>query len=116
MKYQFTIPIATPSLNETLGKHWAARKKIYKPWILNLFVATATIPRATGKRRLTVDRHGKRMLDTDNLIGGAKGVIDIIKKLYLIIDDDQSNLDLVMTQTKLAKGHKPHTVFTLEDL
>lgn len=113
---QWTVPLPTPSLNETQRMHWAKRAKIADTWGLAIALQTRTMPRATGKRRLTIERRGTRMLDKDNAYGGSKQIVDIIKRLGLIIDDDAANVELEVTQTKLAKGERPHTLFTLEEI
>jgi len=112
----FTVHMPTPSLNETQRMHWAKRAKLASMWHLAIAVKTNHAPRATGKRKLVIDRRGKRALDADNLVGGAKAVIDVIKKLGLIVDDNAANLDLEVRQTKLDRGMSPHTFFTIEDL
>lgn len=113
---RWTVPIATPSLNETHRMHWAKRAKVSDTWGLAIALQTRGMARATGKRRLTIERRGVRMLDKDNAYGGCKIVIDNIKRLGLIVDDNPANLDLEVRQAKLEKGERPNTVFVLEDL
>ncbi len=72
---------------------------------------------ATGKRRLTIERHGKRRLDIDNIIGGCKGCItDNLRALKMLVDDDDTSIEFVARNAKLLKGESPHTVIYLEDM
>lgn len=114
--FRFSVNMATPSLNETMRWHWARARKEAKAWLLAIWAHVGPNELAEGKRRkLTIERHGKRLLDHDNLVGGMKIAIDSVKKLGLIHDDSPTWLDLEVRQTKLAKGEKPRTTFTIED-
>lgn len=82
-----------------------------------LQIATRAAPKATGKRRLEIHRYGKRALDIDNLIGGAKMVItDNLRRLELLRDDSPDMIEFHAENHKLAKGEEPHTVIVLRDL
>ncbi len=113
---RIVLPEASPSLNTFLRAHWATRKRIKARWEL---MVRCCIPRgtpeATGKRRLTVERHGKRGIDLDNLAGGLKPVIDCLRAFRLLVDDNPMMMELVVRNVKLEKGEKPHTVLMLED-
>ncbi len=114
---QFTVRMPTPSLNETLRWHWATARKHANKWLMAIWAHTNREWLTDDKRRrLTIERRGKRLLDEDNLAGGAKIAIDSIKSIGLIVDDSPKWLELHMRQSKLAKGEAPHTIFTLEDL
>lgn len=110
--------MATPSLNETQRMHWAKRRRLGRVWYLFLLAAFGRMEQsfAPGKKRVVIDRRGRRMLDKDNAYGGCKLVVDALKSLRAIDDDDAANLDLEVVQTKLAKGETPHTVVTIEDV
>lgn len=111
------IPEALPSLNETMRQHWAVRKRNAERWgkMIVLARARAEIPSATGKRRVTIERHGKKALDADNMCGGAKGFIDELRAFKLLVDDSPEFVDLVTVHVPLMKGEKPHTVVRLEE-
>ena len=79
-------------------------------------VRRADVPKATGKRRLTIQRHGKRRLDVDNLIGGAKGMIDELRRLGVLLDDHDDAIELLAKNVPLVKGLEPHTILVIEDL
>ena len=105
-----------PSLNQLLGMHWAARSNLSKQYEIAVKLLARGIPKATGKRRLTIERHGKRSLDKDNAYGGCKLLVDAIKRLGFIVDDSPKHCELEVVQVKLGKREKPHTVIRLADL
>lgn len=118
MTWTFTIPEATPSLNTIQGRHWAAnhRDKEALQWVVaSALNKVPRIPPATGPRRLTITRHGKGRLDRDNLTGGAKFLIDEIKRRRLILDDNPDVCELVVLQV-VDRKTRPHTVVELEDV
>ena len=118
MSWTIKIPIATPSGNTTLRKHWAARGRQQFDMYFLLAGAlnkVAPIPAATGKRRLTIERHGKRLLDADNLAAGCKALIDVVKFRKLILDDNPAVCELVFRQAP-ASILAPFTLVTLEDI
>lgn len=67
-------------------------------------------PSRPGKAKVTIERHGHKLLDPDNLVGGFKALIDGLKVARLIVDDSPAHLELVAKQ---AKG-KPRTIVTVE--
>lgn len=111
--FRIVIPIATPSLNELLGMHFGARLRLSKKIHIMVALCGHGIPKATSKRHLTIERHGKRQLDKDNLYGGAKLLIDVLKKRGMITDDSPEHVELEVTQVKLSKGEHPYTVVIL---
>lgn len=112
------IPEASPSLNAFFHKHWRVEHTEKKRWESMLFAASYAVnaPKATGRRRVQIDRFGSRMLDHDNFVGGLKGCIDSLRKLGLLIDDDEAHLELACRQCRLIKGDTPHTIIRIEDL
>ena len=118
MTYVLTIPEPTPSLNAFYHKHWRIEHTAKKRWFNMLSIAAmragATV--ATSKRRLTVVRYGVRKLDVDNFLGGLKGCIDCLRKLNLLIDDDEDGMELVAHQLRPAPKQKAFTSLTLEDM
>lgn len=53
----------------------------------------------------------------DNIIGGAKGCItDNLRKLGLLLDDDDDSIEFVARNVPLEGAQRPHTVILLEDL
>lgn len=115
---RLVIPEASPSLNKYAFRHWRVQHGDKKRWGQMLAVAAlgARAPKAIGKRRLTVERHGRRKLDVDNFAGGLKPIIDGLKKLQLIVDDDDAHLELALKQERIIGAQRPHTVLILEDV
>ena len=117
MSWTFTLPFATPSLNEIQGQHWsyARREKESLRWSLaSALNHIPAIPKAAGRRRLTIVRHGRGRLDQDNLAGGVKWLVDAIKERRLILDDNPEECELVCQQV-VSRTADPHTILTLED-
>lgn len=124
---RLVIAKVTPSGNELLRMHFRARKReqnVFAALLLgqirqwehiNDFAGNGTI-KATGKRKVTITRVGKRMLDVDNGFSGCKALLDEIRKFGLLIDDSPEFCDLVFAQEKLPKGLDPHTVIILENV
>jgi hypothetical protein len=116
--FRLVLPEASPSLNTWIQTHWAVKKRHRKRWAMLLLVESrrAGIPKASGKRRLVIERHGRKRLDADNLIGGAKGIIDELRTLGLLLEDHDDALELVARNVPLGRGEAPHTVLLIEDL
>jgi hypothetical protein len=113
------LPIVTPSGNETIRQHWAARSehKSAMGWMLaSCLNGQPKIPFASGKRRLTIERHGKRSLDMDNLASGCKSLIDCIKERRLILDDSPEVCEMVFRQVTVSKCEPTYTLVTLENI
>lgn len=111
------IPEATPSLNKYAFSHWRVQYRDKQRWEMLLLVASREVgaTKATGKRCVKIERHGRRMLDVDNLYGGVKPVLDGMRKLHLILDDDHTMLELRCENVPLLKGEKPYTCIIVED-
>lgn len=113
---RIVLPEATPSLNTFMRLHWTKRRRVKEQWSRLVLAHLPRNAEATGKRRLTVERHGKRPIDLDNLAGGLKPVIDTLRAFRLLVDDDPASMELTVRNVKLARGEQPHTVLLLEDL
>lgn len=115
------VPEATPSLNafanrrsvycyQRLRGHW--ERQLLDAW----YIARSTSTRLVGfvppdRARLTVHRYASRALDPDNLVGGLKPVIDALRRLTLIADDDPASLTLEVLP---MRAPAPATVLVLE--
>lgn len=116
--WTFSLACVTPSLNEIQGWHWSharTAKKALKVYVAAGLNAVPKIPLATGKRRLTIVRHGHGSLDKANLVGGVKWLEDEIKVRGLLVDDRDEFCELVVSQVVSRKAPL-RTVVTLEDL
>jgi hypothetical protein len=97
-----TIPDLSPSLNVTRKGHWTSRHRRRKHWSMLVLVAKSEaktfhvkpFPRA----RVTIERHGGKAMDQDNLAGGAKDLVDGLCDNGFIVDDDPAHLDLRFEQ------------------
>ena len=117
----FRVPAATPSLNIWQRMHWAKRRKAIADW--TYMVAGAT-PKGQawnpiGRLRVELTRVSPgnvatgALLDRDNLWGGAKVLVDALRYRGLIPDDDESSIELVVTQ---KHGRPASTLVTLTEL
>lgn len=108
------IPEASPSLNAFANSlRPYAYQKIRNDWQKYLIsawwearehtpaLASLTPPR---RARLTVTRSSPRALDPDNLVGGLKPVIDALRRMNLIHDDDPESLTLDVRAQKARHG------------
>jgi hypothetical protein len=77
------------------------------------------IPKAKGKRRLTIVRHHRngQHQDEANIYGGCKGIVDCLVLWGLLVDDAPKWLENGKPQQiPLDKGEKPFTELILEDI
>jgi Holliday junction resolvase RusA-like endonuclease len=117
---ELNIPKATPSINVMFGQHWAARAKSRKEWRwlvraarldAKLFLAQP-IPKA----RVTITRHGRRVLDTDNLYGGQKILIDCLVREGILENDTPENVELIVKQLVVNATRLTRTTVQIEAL
>lgn len=106
---EITIPYPTPSLNAVRRMHHQTYRRLRDE--LTVFVQWRIYRELhcpSGERRtVTVTRHSPRGLDFDNLAGGAKPLIDALKRSRLIEDDRPACAELVYEQVKSTrKGSK----------
>ena len=95
------IPEATPTLNALTRAHWTKYRQVRQHWSMLVMVAKSqakAFTRATEPVDVTVIRYGKQPLDTDNLFGGCKVLIDALKDHGLITDDNPKSLTLHVSQ------------------
>lgn len=109
------IPEASPSLNEHKWKHWSHHLKLRKHWSMLVMIAKneARMPNVIApptKVTVKIIREGRRLLDTDNFIGGLKCVIDSLREQHLIMDDSPDHMTLMTEQRLALKPAFPRTV------
>ena len=92
-RWEFELVVEVQSANAHIvnGRvaSWAYRKR-RDEWTMLMRVASRHIPGPTGKRRITLTRlysGRQREWDRDNLVGGAKLVLDAAVKAGILIDD-----------------------------
>jgi hypothetical protein len=122
MRIVLVIPCASPSQNVTDRQHWAKRHRQKRLWGAAILAAVGNSGnlarmKATGRRRLTIIRHGKRELDPANIVGGAKGIIDELVAHGLLIDDSPRWLASVTGEngSKAQGNNDERTILVLED-
>ena len=103
------LPVS-PTLNRWQRMHWAVRRKQGRVW--QAAVIALGIPRVIKPclRLVKFVRVGSRLVDTDGLYGGLKPVVDALKSVKAIWDDDPDHLSLYAEQRKRAKKEIPHMV------
>ncbi len=102
---------ATPSLNAWANKrgpyrygrlrgHW--QSLLGHAWYVALSRRAITPAGFTppARARLSITRESPQQLDPDNLVGGLKPVIDALRRLRLIADDDPASLQLAVRQVR----------------
>jgi len=85
-----------PSLNKTLGGHWTRQLKHRRrwQWLTRAAIRRAQIfiPPKWPRAKIRIERYGQRILDADNVRGGAKALIDALKYEEIIADDSPANI------------------------
>lgn len=100
---ELVLPRPTPSLNRQFGQHWSKRAKLKKQWAwmvraerLKITYADWIIAgewiKADGPRKVTIDRWGPRLCDHDNIVGGAKQLIDALVSEGFLVDDSPAHM------------------------
>jgi len=112
-----TIPELTPSLNITRAGHWRTRHQRRKHWSMLVLVAKsearAFSVQKLERARVTIQRHGGRKLDEDNLAGGCKDLIDGLRDNGFIENDDPDHLTVRFEQHPGTRTPR-QTIITIE--
>jgi hypothetical protein len=116
------IPVAIVSANRLKrrsGRYlYPATRKAFAKAIHVRAHERELIPRATGKRRVHIDRlywgTGKEM-DHDNLVFGCKPLLDELVKRGLLIDDAPAYCEVTYRQERVGEKSSNPTIVTLED-
>ena len=107
---RFVIPRLTPSLNVTLRKHWAWGAHEKRSWEAWLYTLKSQDPGGDRQyRRIIIVRVGTRDLDPDNLAGGCKSLLDAIRDVGLILDDDAKSVSVEYRQRRPRDGEETGT-------
>ena len=126
----FTIWLATPSLNVLNTRHWSYKHKLKAEWfsLMNAALhAINVVPKAMEgeRRRVIFIRYSLRPLDADNFSGGAKMILDNLRRprtdgkqawagLQMIWDDDEQHVETVYLQAKVKTKADVRPVITIE--
>lgn len=113
-RFRSDLP-SLPSANQTrtwlrLGQRWryGQLSKAYAEAILEA-KALRGIPWGEPAKRVivTIKRVAARLFDEDNLIGGAKHLIDALVRAGIVENDRPENIRLVVAQERATKKKKP---------
>lgn len=109
------IAATPPGLNRMLRMHWRARQALGKRWRKSIWVARCQAiqgrPEPIHRAKVVIERTSPNLLDTDNLYGSVKVVLDALRCNELIMNDDPQHLVLEVTQKK----GPAHLRITIED-
>lgn len=124
-RWTFTVERDTPSLNDRVYNAATYRGSMYRKvrdawcWEFRAARLKVRIPRARTRRRVTIVRNygGRaRERDRDNLIGGAKAVIDAMVSEGLLVDDTSLGAEIHYDQRRIIPPLKgvPPVYITIE--
>ena len=111
-KKKWVFDVMPATLNQTLRWHWMKRHRYNEGWFVRLLGAAGRPsfkPKGKAKLRITVYR--SRFQDKDNMYGSAKPLIDAVKKLGWIVDDDPKHLDLKVEEIKSKRKDQRTEMF-----
>jgi len=119
MAHSIRIEAVPPSANKLKKMHFGETRKRRKAFFLKLLLGLADIgitpPFAAPKMRVQINVYSKgaraRRLDTDNLWGGCKTMIDAMRDVGLIRNDSPKWLDLSVCE---HREDGPFTVIEFE--
>lgn len=94
------IPLPTYSLNRIKRMHPHAYRHLRDQYTILMRSHATSVTRARPKqfRRVTITRYGVRLLDTDNLVGGCKPLVDALERAGLIWDDSTKHVAIDYNQ------------------
>lgn len=106
-KATIKIPFTIFSRNKIDKMHWAQKSKLKKAYqmFIRVSMKNLKIPSSQEKDKfkLTIISKRIRKCDFDNLVGGAKQLIDALSTERFIWDDAPDYLDLNISQEKCEK-------------
>lgn len=117
MKRIIRLDCNIKSNNKFVGHHWSRGHRDKKLWLQHLFAAcSGNYPQANGRRmRVTITSYRPRKLDSDNMNGGCKKLLDAMKTLGMIVDDSPKWIEAEFRQEKIA-GQFSHVKIELEPI
>lgn len=112
------MPRLTPSLNKLIRMHWRERQKLQQTWDWEVKAAMReTYQEITfdhPKRRVRIISYRKRIMDTDNYIGGLKPLCDSLISNHLLVDD--SNKFMVLDASQERDLKRPRTEVIIQEV
>lgn len=100
------------TLNQTLRWHWMKRHRYNEGWFVE-FLGAAGRPSFTpqGRVKMKIEVHRSRFQDKDNMYGSVKPLVDAVKKLGWMVDDDPAHLDLKVEEIKSKRVDQRTEIF-----
>ncbi len=111
----FVIDHRILSRNQLDKMHWSQRGKVRQAWTY-LFRAQLRMPytqplHGDCRALVTIFSHRNRLIDDDNLAGGGKPVLDAMKHVGLIKDDNRTWCRVSYDQYQVPKTEEKTEVF-----
>ncbi len=108
------FPLPTPSLNQWQRMHFHAKKRLRDRYTTLFRVYATQITKAKPRefKRVRIVRHGVRMLDHDNMVGGCKPLMDALERAELIYSDAPQYVAVSYEQQK-ASATRTKTVVSV---
>lgn len=101
-KLKIVVPDLTPTNNVLLRMSWRRRHALNKSWVWLIKAALMMNDidlkkfKFSKKRHVEIHSFRKKLPDENNLVGGAKCLIDALVANKVLIDDDPKHLTLVV--------------------
>lgn len=114
------IPRIPESPNNFLGFHWRHRQRNSDLWQKEIHYALLAVGESPHHRqpferaKVHIDRRSRGELDTDNLYGCVKPVVDALRYSNVLVDDNPQHLELVVTQQRSMLP--PRTLIEIQPL
>ena len=93
--YTIIIPRQIESGNVFAYGHWRTRIRDRDSWESFFTILARHVPKATGRRAVTITAYRKRRVDEDNLSSGFKHGRDAMVRLGLLTDDNKKGCDFL---------------------
>lgn len=103
-KYQVSIDRAPMGLNRYIRIHWAQRVRERERWVEEIWAAFDGRPPRLGTAKVQIYVETSHPQDPDNLQGSCKPILDAMRRLGIIDDDDESSIKLDVKQKRAKKG------------
>jgi hypothetical protein len=84
-----------------MQREWALR--LLAVWRITYGPSAGTV-RAVGKRHVVLIRSGSKLYDYDNLVGGAKMILDALVEIGLVAGDTPADVDVRYEQVVGPSG------------
>ena len=112
MSWSFTLPVVVPSANVLKRALWGGNRARYSRERASIRLCVATlgrgVPRATGYRRVRITRvmgARARQYDHDNLVAGAKALLDELVHAQIILGDAPHQVSVEYAQERGDKAY-----------